>query len=197
MLLSWIRPAFARIFLVTAVAGLVMAFASAARCQSSDNPPSSSTAPSLGDLARKQRAKQQDAKVKDAKPKKVVTDEDMPEHPADSPDSAATNNDEPHADPEATPASAVERTGDQWKAAISQQKNAVADLKAKIDKAQSTVHYVEANAYRNGVEYNKAQAQKQAEIERAQGQLAEMQKNLEKMQEDARKAGFASAVWDP
>jgi hypothetical protein len=34
-------------------------------------------------------------------------------------------------------------------------------------------------------------------VERAQNQLAEMQKNLEKMQEDARRAGYGSAVWDP
>jgi len=44
-----------------------------------------------------------------------------------------------------------------------------------------------ANAYRNGVEYNKIQAQKQQEVQRLQGQLAEQQKNLEKMQETARK----------
>jgi len=58
---------------------------------------------------------------------------------------------------------------------------AIADLKSHIDKLQDSIHFVEANAYRNGVEYNKIQAQKQQEVQRLQGQLAEQQKNLEKM----------------
>jgi hypothetical protein len=179
-----------------AAASTALTIAPASRAQSSGNP--SSDAPSLGDLARQQKQKQQDAKDKGVKPKKVVTDEDMPEHPPESSTSETSDNDDtPHADQEATSASVVSRNGDQWKAAISQQKNAIAELKARIDKAQNSIHFVEANAYRNGVEYNKIQAQKQQEVERAQNQLAEMQKNLEKMQEDARRAGFASAVWDP
>jgi hypothetical protein len=164
--------------------------------QSSDTP--SSSAPSLGDLVRKQKQKQQEEKDKGAKPKKVVTDEDMPEHPQESStDAAPGSNDGPRADAEVTPASAVAHTGEEWKAAISQQKSAIADLKSRIEKVQSSIHFVEANAYRNGVQYNKAQAHKQEEVERAQNQLVEMQKNLEKMQEDARRAGYGSAVWDP
>lgn len=163
--------------------------------QSSDSP--SSSAPSLGDLVRKQKQKQQEEKDKGVKPKKVVTDEDMPEHPESSTDTASGNDDGPHAGAEVTPASAVAHTGEEWKAAISQQKSAIADLKSRIDKVQSSIHFVEANAYRNGVQYNKAQAHKQEEVERAQNQLADMQKNLEKMQEDARRAGYGSAVWDP
>jgi dynactin complex subunit len=179
-----------------AVASLLLTAAPVTRAQSSNDP--TPNTPSLGDLARKQKQKQQDAKDKGAKPKKVVTDEDMPEHAPDSSTSeASTTDDSPHADEEATPANVVSRNGDQRKAAILQQKNAIADLKAKIEKAQASIHFVEANAYRNGVEYNKIQAQRQQEVERAQNQLTEMQKNLEKMQEDARRAGFASAVWDP
>jgi hypothetical protein len=164
--------------------------------QSSDTP--SSSAPSLGDLVRKQKQKQQEEKDKGAKPKKVVTDEDMPEHPEESSTDAAPGSDDgPRADAEVTPAGAVAHTGEEWKAAISQQKSAIADLKSRIEKVQSSIHFVEANAYRNGVQYNKAQAHKQEEVERAQNQLVEMQKNLEKMQEDARRAGYGSAVWDP
>jgi hypothetical protein len=179
-----------------AVGSLLLTAAPATRAQSSNDP--SSDTPSLGELARKQKQKQQDAKDKGLKPKKVTTNEDIPEHaPESSTSEASTTDDSPHAGEQATAADVVSRTGDQWKAAISQQKTAIADLKVRIDKAQSSIHFVEANAYRNGVEYNKIQAQKQQEVERAQNQLAEMQKNLEKMQEDARRAGFASAVWDP
>jgi hypothetical protein len=164
--------------------------------QSSDTP--SSSAPSLGDLVRKQKQKQQEEKDKGAKPKKVVTDEDMPKHPEESSTDAAPGSDDgPRSDAEVTPAGAVAHTGEEWKAAISQQKSAIADLKSRIEKVQSSIHFVEANAYRNGVQYNKAQAHKQEEVERAQNQLVEMQKNLEKMQEDARRAGYGSAVWDP
>lgn len=176
--------------------------ASASLGQSSCNPPS------LGDLARKQReSKQKDAKdakdapakAKDApaKAKKVVTDEDMPEHAPDS-DEAVAGPDGPH-DEASVPKSAddVVRTGDQWKAAIAQRKAVLADLKDRIDKLNGSIHFVEANAYRNGVEYNKKQAQKQQDVERMQAQYDDQKRDLEQMQENARKAGFGSAVWDP
>jgi hypothetical protein len=177
--------------------GTVASYAQSSSAPSSDT--QSSDTPSLGDLVRKQKQKQQEAKDKGgAKPKKVVTDEDLPEHPEESStDAAPTIDNSSHADAGVTPATVVAHTGEEWKAAISQQKSAIADFKSRIEKAQSSIHFVEANAYRNGVQYNKVQARKQEEVARAQSQLAEMQKNLEKMQEDARRAGYGSAVWDP
>jgi uncharacterized protein YukE len=160
-----------------------------------------SDSPSLADLARKQRQKQhgKDAQVS---PKKVVTNEDLPEHPEESPDSSGSANspdvDGSHDVSSAAPAAGdVMKTGEQWKTAIQQQKNALADLKSHIDKLQDSIHFVEANRYRNGVEYNKVQAEKQKEAQRLQGRLEELQRSLEQMQESARKAGFGSAVWDP
>jgi len=159
---------------------------------------SSSDSPSLGDLARKQRQKQQQTK-ETAKSKKVVTNEDIPEHPdsSDSPASSSPAASEVARDDSSPPAGAVLQAGDQLKAAILRQKTAVADLKAQIDKVQDSIHFVEANAYRNGVEYNKLQAQRQQEVQRLQSQLEEQKKNLEQMQETARKTGFGSSVWDP
>ena len=61
----------------------------------------------------------------------------------------------------------------------------------------SSIPFVEANAYTKGVQYNKVQARKQQEVERVRGQLSEWQRDLEQMQETARKAGYGSAVWDP
>ena len=180
--------------LVAVLAGLVLVSTAASYGQSSDSP-------SLGDLARKQRQKQQHAKDTHATTKKVVTNEDIPEHPETPSDSSAASNspasDGPHEDASAASAGAVLQTGDQLKAAIQRQKSAVADLKSHIDKLQDSIHFVEANAYRNGVEYNRAQAEKQQEVQRLQGQLDEQKKNLEQMQETARKAGFGSSVWDP
>jgi|SRR5579864_7008602 hypothetical protein len=184
------------------VVAVTVFLASASLGQSSCNPPS------LGDLARKQReSKQKDAKdAKDApakakgapaKAKKVVTDEDMPEHAPDS-DEAVAGPDGPH-DEASVPKSAddVVRSGDQWKAAIAQRKAALADLKNRIDKLNGSIHFVEANAYRNGVEYNKKQEQKQQDVERMQAQYDDQRRDLEQMQENARKAGYGSAVWDP
>jgi hypothetical protein len=155
----------------------------------------SSDTPSLGDLARKQRDKQQQNKNSATKPKKIVTDEDMPAH---APDEDVPPGHGPHDEMSVGPsASDVSQTGDQFKSAIARQKGVVADLRAQIDKLNASIHFVQANAYRNGVEYNKIQAQKQQEAERLQGQLDEQKRNLEQMQEKARKAGYGSAVWDP
>jgi len=167
---------------------ILLAFTLVVSAQSSDSP-------SLGDLARKQRQKQQS---KTAKPKKVVTNEEIPESPeaASSTDTAPT--DGPHQEISAQPsASQVFQNGDAWKSAIAQRKAALANLKSQIDKLNSSIHFVEANAYRNGVEYNKRQAQKQQEVERLRGQYDEQKRDLEQMQENARKAGYGSAVWDP
>ena len=159
----------------------------------------SSDSPSLGDLARKQRQKQQS---KTGNTKKVITNEEIPEHPEESPSSSdGTNSSATDGARDASDAVAdagsVMKTGEQWRRAIQQQKNAVADLKNRIDRLQDSIHFVESNRYRNGVEYNKVQAEKQKEVQRLQSQLVELQKNLEIMQESARKAGFGSSVWDP
>lgn len=158
-----------------------------------------SASPSLGDVARKQRRKEHDTKNPPAKAKKVVTDEDIPARA----DASASNEDAgsldgPHSEA-AVPASTTDvlKTGEQWKASIGQQKVAVADLKSRIDKLNASIRFVSANAYRNGVEYNKYQAQKQQEAERLQNELDGQKKSLEQMQETARRAGYGSAVWDP
>jgi predicted RNase H-like nuclease (RuvC/YqgF family) len=165
---------------------ILFALSLASSAQSSDSPP-------LGDLARKQREKQS----KTAKPKKVVTNEEIPESPnANSSDSG--RGDGPHDEVSIhNPAGDVLKTGDAYKAQIAQRKAALAELKNQMDKLNDSIHFVEANAYRNGVEYNKRQAQKQQEVERLKGQYEEQKRDLEQMQESARKAGFGSAVWDP
>lgn len=172
-----------------AFASMVLLLAAAGFAQSSDSP-------SLGDLARKQREKQ--TKESAAKPKKVVTNEDIPESPDADAGGSSNASDGPHDEASVQPsAGEVLKTGDQWKAAITLRKENLADLKNRIDKLNSSIHFVEANAYRNGVQYNKRQAQKQQDVERMQAQYDEQKRDLEQMQENARRAGFGSAVWDP
>ena len=76
-------------------------------------------------------------------------------------------------------------------------KAAIAGLEAQIDKVNASVHYVVANEYYNGVQYNEAQAKKQQQVEQMRAQLVEQKKKLETMQEAARQAGMGSAVYDP
>jgi len=153
-----------------------------------------SHAQSLGDVARQQRQKQQ-AKDPNAA-HKVVTNDEIPE----SPDASSDSSD----DTEGTPESSVpvtstsgKKTAEQWKAEIQARKARIATLQSQVDKLNGSVHFVEANRYTNGVQYNQYQLKKQQEAQRLQKQLDGEKKQLEDAQESARKAGFGTAVSDP
>jgi chromosome segregation ATPase len=152
---------------------------------------------SLGEVARKSREKQ---KTKDAQAtRKVVTDEDMPEHPESAADSSADSSRSDSEESESTAASqpATAQSAEQWKAMIEAQKNSIANLQSQIDKLNDSIHFVQANLYINGVQYNQRQHEKQQQVERMQKQLDGAKQKLEDMQEAARKAGLGSAVYDP
>jgi len=158
----------------------------------------SSGTPSLGEMARKQRQRQQQhAKDSSDKPEKFVTNEDIPGHPETPSESHESSGVTGGGESFSLPTGDVVKAGVRWKAAIERQKSAIAELISRIDRLQSSIYFVEANAYSNGVRYNRIQAQKQREVERLEGQLSDLVKKLDEMQEAARKAGFASAVWDP
>ncbi len=146
---------------------------------------------SLGDVAREQRQKRQAKDPKTAA--KVVTNDEIPE----SPDAGSTSDD---AAPDSSgPASATsgKKTAEQWKAEITVRKARIAALQSQVDKLNDSVHFVEANRYYNGVQYNQYQLKKQQAAERMQKQLDTEKKALGDAQEAARKAGFGSAVYDP
>ena len=149
---------------------------------------------SLGDVAREQRQKQQ-AKDPKATPK-VVTNDEIPE----SPDASSSSSDDTEGKPESsTPAAsnAGKKTAEQWKAEIEVRKARIAALQSQVEKLNDSVHFVEANRYYNGVQYNQYQLKKQQEAQRLQKQVDTEKKALEDAQESARKAGFGSAVYDP
>ena len=147
--------------------------------------------PSLGDVARQTRQKE---KAKGAAKKKVLTNEDIPESPNYSPGDLETVG---PAHPVPSSNDSDKKSPEQWKAAILAQKNSVAALQTQIEKLSSSIRFVEANAYYNGVEYNQHQAKKQGQVEQMKTQLAEQKKKLEELQDAARKAGMGSAVYDP
>ncbi|HVO80120.1 MAG TPA: hypothetical protein VMT28_05285 [Terriglobales bacterium] len=158
---------------------------------------------SLGDVARENRQKQQEKKKdedkKDAStPHKVITNEDIPEkEDTSTSETEGTPSGDQDDQPGGESSSAVTRSGEQWKAAIQAQKEAIASLQSQIDKLNASIHFVEANRYTNGVQYNQYQLEKQKRVQQAQKQLDEQKKKLEDMQEAARKAGFGSSVYDP
>lgn len=146
-------------------------------------------AQSLGDVAREQ---QQKKPAKASNPTKIITNEDLPE-------SSGTNShsEKPQANSYVSPAANDVRSARQWKAAILQQENAIAAMQKNLDELKSSIHFVEANRYLKGVQYNQHQMQKQQEAEQMQKQLDQQKKRLEEMQEAARRAGLGSAVYDP
>ena len=149
---------------------------------------------SLGDVAREQRQKQQ---AKDPKAAvKVVTNDEIPESPGASSSSSADTDGAPES---STPAasSSGKKTAEQWKAEITVRKTRIAALQSHVDKLNDSVHFVEANRYYNGVQYNQYQLKKQQETQRLQKQLDTEKKALGDAQESARKDGYGSAVYDP
>ncbi len=152
-----------------------------------------SYAQSLGDVARQQR--QKEAKDPHA-PHKVVTNDEIPE----SPDASASSSDDAEGTPESSRPSASptgKKTAEQWKAEIQVRMARIAAIQSQVDKLNGSVHFVEANRYYNGVQYNQYQLKKQQEAQRLQKQLETEEKALGDAQESARKDGFGSAVYDP
>lgn len=170
------RPAYGR---VLGLAGLLIWVSSAGYGQS------------LGDVAREQRQKQQAKDTKTAA--KVITNEDLPEHP-DSSASAAGSEGKPEQSSSQTLGA---KSPEQWRSDIAAQKKSVEALQSQIDKLNSSVHFVEANRYWNGVQHNERQIQKQDEVQRMQAQLDEQKKKLDDIEEAARKAGYGNAVYEP
>jgi hypothetical protein len=149
---------------------------------------------SLGDVARLQRQRQQAKDMPAAH--KVVSNEDIPESTDVSSSDAASADSSGQSSAPAL-SSASKKSGEQWKAEMRARKTRIAALQSQVDKLNESVHFVEANRYYNGVQYNQYQLKKQEEAQRMQKQLDGEKKALENAQEAARRAGFGSAVYDP
>ena len=80
---------------------------------------------------------------------------------------------------------------------ISKQKQRIALLQDAIDKLQGSIQYVQnnRNVYVNAPEYNQAQKYRQAEVDELRGRLEGAKNDLSDLQEQARQAGYGSAVY--
>jgi hypothetical protein len=149
-------------------------------------------AQSLGDVAREQRQKQ----AKDAHAtRKVLTNEDLPAAAEPAPP-ASISTDQHHTAP-ASPASNDTRAGERWKAMIEMQKNSIASLQSRIDQVNSSIHFASGACVANCAQWNEQQIKRQDDVQRMQQQLEQQKKQLENMQESARKAGLGSSVYEP
>jgi hypothetical protein len=174
-------------------------------------------APSLGDIARQLRLKKQqkeaqqkqvkeaanqDAQLSEAKsaapPARtahLVTNDDAPQNASATP--ASTHPVSSGASDSQADNSDHQAKAENWKSRILAQKNAVAALEQDIKGIGDSIHYAGANCVANCAQWNEKQQQKQQEVDAMKAQLEEARKQLEEMQDAARKEGFGSSVYDP
>jgi predicted TIM-barrel fold metal-dependent hydrolase len=156
--------------------------------------------PSLAEAARQARLqKQKDAKPDnsaassadpDKSPKKVVTNDDIPESVASIPTAGLT----PRNDPSSSGSRKL--SAEQWKTLIQAQQKILASMQRAMDRLQSSIRYPEACVVDCAQRVERQRAKEQ-QLESMQARLAEQQKRLEELQEAARKQGFGSSVYEP
>ena len=154
--------------------------------------------PSLGDVARKARQQKQEKEAKsktapDSPPPKVITNEQIPEHPELAPKASNNRNQEN------TKNSFYDGklTAEQWKSQIQKQQELVQHQETELNQLKDSIHFAPGNCVYNCVQWNEAQKQKQDRAERMEQALDEYKRQLEQMQETARQQGYGSSVYEP
>ncbi|MHB8218226.1 MAG: hypothetical protein ACYDDS_19300 [Candidatus Sulfotelmatobacter sp.] len=153
---------------------------------------------SLGDVARQQRQQKEQsasAQSKDVAESKVITNEEIPEHPEDGRGSTAKNGKGEGF--ESRSSKGPKQTAEFWRSRIKAQKGQIASLQSRIDEVNSSIRFSSINCGANCVARNERQRSKQQQVEQAQSQLEQQKKRLEEMQDAARKQGYGSSVYDP
>ena len=151
---------------------------------------------SLGDVARANREKQPQANPS-AKQPVVVTNDDLgkdPEGNAPPQGPATPGNKASH------PRSGEQHPIDQaaaaqWKKQILAQKEKIATLQAGIDQLNAAIHPAGSAQFDGPT--NRLQAQQAQRLAEVQLQLDEQKRKLAEMQDEARRAGMHTAVYDP
>ena len=156
---------------------------------------------SLGDAARENREKKAEAAA--TAPPKVITDADLPKD-AQRPDEAGAAGKAQTASPgktgavKATATNPVDpRAMEQWRRQILAQKRTVATLEKRLARFQASLSSVDANAISRGEIFSRSQALEQERLAQVQEQLEEQRAKLLEMQEEARRAGMHTQVYDP
>jgi hypothetical protein len=152
---------------------------------------------SLGDVARANHAKQQAQEAAGAAPK-VITNQDLPSAPSAIPESS-----EPMTTVSGVKRSvdnyseqrvnqrlfAEQRAGEQWRARIQDQEARIADLRARIDRVNQSMHAAVGTAqYETPV--NRYQSVQMERLAHMQEMLDQQQRRLAMMQDAARLTGM-------
>ena len=150
---------------------------------------------SLGDIARANREKQGSTAPVASQPA-VITSDDLEAgsdgkaapHPAAKVSKVAAHGraEQDAIDP---------RAAAQWKKQIVAQQDKIATLQGKIDELNAAIHPA-GSAQFNGP-YNKYQTKQMQRLADVQLKMDEQKKKLAEMQEEARKAGMHTTVYDP
>jgi hypothetical protein len=155
---------------------------------------------SLGEIARENREKQKAQETSGAPPR-MITNKDLPADPEGykgppepQPDAMATNTPFGHRFEE--PRFGQEPAAGQWQRQIVTQENRMADLQARIDQLNASLHFPGRSAQYEGPS-NRYQARQMQRVEQMQQRLEEQKRILEEMQEAARHAGMHTRVYDP
>jgi hypothetical protein len=154
---------------------------------------------SLGDIARANREKQTAANLAATQPAVITSDDLEPGarvgssgkdalHPAGTAGKKAVH--EP-----AQPDAIDPRAAAQWKKQILAEKDKIATLQARADEINALIHPA-GSAQFNGP-YNKYQTTQMQRLADVQLQLDEQKKKLTEMQDEARRAGMHTTVYDP
>ena len=150
-------------------------------------------AQSLGDIARQQHK----AKTQQATPtsNKVLTNDDLTSPSSVNDGKAAIPKPAHSSEPVEQKAKII--SAEEFTNKISKQKQRIALLQDAIDKLQGSIQYVQnnRNIYVNAPEYNQAQKHRQAEVDELRGRLEGAKNDLSDLQEQARQAGYGSAVY--
>lgn len=157
--------------------------------------PASKDAPGKAAPANDASTKDSPPKPGDApKVKKVITNEEIPEHigptrtlPAKQTSAGYTLPQNYEGNPPA----------DYWKTQIQAQKNYIVALQSQISELANSIQFTGGSCVSNCVQWNEQQRRKQEQLESMKAQLEQQQKGLEEFQDAARKQGFGSSVYDP
>jgi len=141
-----------------------------------------------------------DASGQPAKPaKRVITNDEIPEHigPTSTYPTSFRPQNPNYPQPSYPNYPQPSGAADQWKASILSVKSYMANLQTQIASLEQSIHYSSTSCASGCVQWNEHQRQKQEQVEMLKQQMEQQQKNLENMQEQARKQGFGSSVYDP
>ena len=148
---------------------------------------------SLGDVARETREKNSGAST--TAPPKVITDGDLAKN-APAPEKASSK--AASSEKTANTGNPVDpHAAEQWRKQILAQKRTVATLEKRLARFKASLSSVDADAIARGEILSRSQALEQERLAQTQEQLEEQRAKLLELQEEARRAGMHTQVYDP